>query len=276
MLCYVIISEFSHHLTEGSYWSRSAEMEELTGPDKWTIKLVYWGLWQGNGIRQNTCLEYQNLTRQFKVSQEICWTDSAWKADDILVTADLVAYQQPKTWKYGKMRPEHFGKRNLCIYNSKAIICFFSAKIIWSNLWSKRKRPEVLQGVKYGSFQQPVPGSQGAAWLVVPTVTPATDSKCHHYPATSAVSQVATWQWEVAIFKVSLSSVLQPHCKMFDSFFFLSNFLLQKKKMCYQPSALPCTISWDRRDASANAWADVKALLKKWVLMRIWFQFWDK
>lgn len=34
MLWYVVIPEFSHHVTEGSYRARSVEIEELTGPEK--------------------------------------------------------------------------------------------------------------------------------------------------------------------------------------------------------------------------------------------------
>lgn len=129
------------------------------------------------------------------------------------------------------MRPEHFEKRKLCIYISKAIICLFSANTFWSNLWSKRKRPEVLRGAKCGSFQQQVPCSEVAASLVVAIIIQVTDFKCHHYPATSAVSQVAKWQWEVGIFTVSLASVLHPYCKMFDSIgSYLSNFHFRKRK----------------------------------------------
>lgn len=167
------------------------------------------------------------------------------------------------------MRPEHFGKRNLFpniylekriyIYISKAIICLFSANMFWSNLCSKRKRPEVLQGMKW-CFQQQDPFSKVAVWSVVPTITQVTDFKCHCYSATSAVSHMAKWQWEVFIFKVSLASVLYPYCKMFDSIgSYLSHFPLQKKKMFYQQSATALPLSWDRRDASASAWADVKA-----------------
>lgn len=208
--------------------------------------------------------------------QENCWTDTAWKADDTLFTADLVAYQQPKTWKYGKMRPGHFGKRNLCIYISKAIICFFSKY----NL----KQPLVKEEEAWGAarnemweFSAASPWFPGCSLVSGANITQVTDFQCRHYPAIPAVSQVAKWQWGVSIFKVSLASVLHPYCKTFDSIdSCLNNFPLQKKKLCYQQSALPCTFSWERRDAWANAWADVKALLKKWVLMRIWFQFWDK
>lgn len=148
----------------------------------------------------------------------------------------------------------------------------------WSNnllIFSKYvlKEPlvkeEEAQGVAWsGTWEFSAAGPLFPGWWCQ-QFTQVTDFKCLHYPATSAGSQVAKWQWEVGMFKVSPASVLHPYCKMFD-------FPLQKKEMCHQQSALPCTFSWDRRDASANIWTDVKALLKKWALMRISFQFGGK
>lgn len=164
------------------------------------------------------------------------------------------------------MGPEHFGKRNLCVSISEVIICLFSANMFWSNLWSKRKRPKVLHGVQRGSFQQQIPCSRvgGASNLHKSQISNVSFIQPH--------LQGHKWQsdnekWVCSRYHLLLSYI--HTVKMFD-------FPLQKKKMCYQQSALPCTFSWDRRDASANIWADVKAVLKKWALMRISFQFGGK
>lgn len=69
----------------------------------------------------------------------------------------------------------------------------------------------------------------------------------------------------------------KSYCKMLASIgSYLSNFPLQKKQT-HVANIVPCPAPpvWTEV-ASANAWADVKALLKKGSPMRIWFHFGGK
>jgi len=132
------------------------------------------------------------------------------------------------------MSPELFENRNTCIYISKAKFCLFSGNTFWSNLWSKRKRPDTMQTAKCGSFQQKVLWSQVAAWLVVPISR--TSCTSHTFQTSSFSSHICS----VASGKMAMRSnytrsiscfILQPYCEMFASVgSYLSNCPLQKKQ----------------------------------------------